>query len=152
MFSGRKDPGLIRKLSAASKHQPFITAEGLFAGHCIVVDIDWGHVTLFTEKLIKGLYWLEQNMTLPPDVSIEPVHYFQRNGQYLAEHLAICKLGRVGWPGTFQYRWNVASENPNVSLWWFVLYDTFVWHSMSYDIDAKERWIKKQNKGVLANL
>jgi len=145
MFAMRKDPGLVGKIEAASQRLTFVTPEGLFVGNRDVVDIDWAHVTLFTEKLIRGLYYIERRTALPTDVLIGRVDHFRGNDNFLAEHLAICRCGSLAWPGTFRYRWNIATKNPQVSLWWFVLYDTFVWHSMSFDADAELGW-RERNK------
>jgi len=110
-----RSPALKRTIANSLRSGTMVNPGGEEVGRWIEVEDNWHRVAALIAKCVRGLYFFENSLTLPPTVEIQ----CPQRGEgpidlgtlyYLTRH------GKRGWPGVFEYRYRVAADDPTASV------------------------------------
>lgn len=130
----QKNDGLRRLISRSLHPLNIFTPEGLYAGQRLALDTDFGRVSQFIVKLVKGLYYFEFDEPLPLDVVIDFPEYHAEHVD-LSEPHSLTRRGKRSWPGTFEYKCERVPDAHTESAWMFRFYgeNVFVAFTSKYE-------------------
>ena len=126
----QRSPALKRAIADSLRSGTIVNPDGEEVGRWTKIEDNWHRVVNLIAKCIRGLYFFERSVALPPSIEIEcsqcgdgPID--------LGTLYSLTHHGKRGWNGVFEYRYGVATDDPTASAWILTFYWTFVYNAFT---------------------
>ncbi len=129
-----KNIGLRRKIAEHLRLTDVFTPEGLFLGTKLKINPAESRFEKVINKIVRGLYWFEYQVTLPPEIKIITLRMSDSeridNAKNVAHKL---KNGSRNWEGIFRYKYSQLTGSTSESIWLMLLWEHVGFLSYTYD-------------------